>query len=646
MKSAIATTLLLAVVLLATAAPAVVDAIPSTTTKCPNGVIYRKEFRDLTEQEWDDFVAAMLGLAKKPSTRYPGLNKLEEYASIHSKNFNTIHNNAIFMPWHRKFLIEWEKDLRTVKPNVAIPYWAEHLDFNQPEKSVLFDADFMGGSNPDKNLKAQCIKTGPFASYTHQEFGCISRGFGSDGRIAQSSADGLDGRFHSGNKIRFPSGPEVQTLIDNNKDWESYRSMIEYTIHPIAHLFVGSDSGTMEMTWSSQDPIFALHHAYIDKIYAAWQKSYGTNDAAYQAIQKSNLPVYNVPVSSVDSLEANCIQYLEPGALNPIPATSTSTTATATTSKGTSSTATTATTTGKVTSSATTTAATNGTTSATATTTSAANSTAVATSAATVPSGNSTRNASSIATASTNATSIATSSTNATSIATASTNATSIATSSTAQTSLSTTSSVASNATATSTSGTIKPTSTAGATSTKAGATSKATATATRTKGATTTAKPAPTATWPPYWFPVFGHHGWDLPPRRRGYPLPPVEFPGYFLPPLPPVDRYIPQMPRKFAEMMGYNLTVVREYEKKYATIVEIVEVRVKQGVYVPSFGMSDETKDLMTTLHQETIETQDQIVNADQVTAETPAPSAAATTRASWTVAALVAAAIALFN
>ncbi|KNE60811.1 hypothetical protein AMAG_18611 [Allomyces macrogynus ATCC 38327] len=207
----------------------------------------------------------------------------------------------------------------------------------------------MGGSNPDKNLKAQCIKTGPFASYKHSEFGCISRGFGSDGRIGQSSADGLDGRFHSGNKIRFPSGPEVQTLIDNNKDWESYRNMIEYTIHPIAHLFVGSDSGTMEMTWSSQDPIFALHHAYIDKIYAAWQKSYGAKDSAYQGIQKSNLPVYNVPVSSVDSLEANCIQYLEPGALNPIPATSTTTTATATTSKGSNSTATTAITTGKAT---------------------------------------------------------------------------------------------------------------------------------------------------------------------------------------------------------------------------------------------------------------------------------------------------------
>jgi tyrosinase len=40
-------------------------------------------------------------------------------------------------------------------------------------------------------------------------------------------------------------------------------------LHNRTHIFIG---GTMKFAWSPNDPVFLLHHAYVDRLWALWEK--------------------------------------------------------------------------------------------------------------------------------------------------------------------------------------------------------------------------------------------------------------------------------------------------------------------------------------------------------------------------------------
>ena len=48
---------------------------------------------------------------------------IEEFARIHSENFDLIHNNPQFLSWHRYFVYNFENRLRQINPSLTIPYW-------------------------------------------------------------------------------------------------------------------------------------------------------------------------------------------------------------------------------------------------------------------------------------------------------------------------------------------------------------------------------------------------------------------------------------------------------------------------------------------------------------------------------------------
>jgi hypothetical protein len=69
-----------------------------------------------------------------------------------------------------------------------------------------------------------------------------------------------------------PIGPmPSQTQVNNTMaqtTWNDFRTSLE-GIHNSVHVSVGGQMGTAS---SPSDPIFWLHHAFIDKIWADWQK--------------------------------------------------------------------------------------------------------------------------------------------------------------------------------------------------------------------------------------------------------------------------------------------------------------------------------------------------------------------------------------
>lgn len=160
-----------------------------------------------------------------------GLNDLkargivDQYANDHAAAFNSAHFGSSFFPWHREFLRRFEDQLRTFDARITIPYWDFTVD--NTTASSLWDANFMGGFDTAWSL----------------------------------------GRSRSG---PLPSVAEVQDAVRNSATFTPFLEVVETvgTIHDYPHMWVG---GVMGGAASPGDPVFYLHHCFIDAMWAQWQ---------------------------------------------------------------------------------------------------------------------------------------------------------------------------------------------------------------------------------------------------------------------------------------------------------------------------------------------------------------------------------------
>lgn len=179
-----------------------------------------------------------------------------------------------FLPWHRRFLLEFETELRRVDPTVSVPYWDWTRD-NSPASSI-WGEDFMGGNGRRADFQ---VMTGPFAH--------------SSGRwtITQSMTDGRFltrdfGRPHD--PIALPTQAQLDEVMReraydaapwNSTSASGFRNRLEgwapgrgnerFRIHNRVHRWVG---GLMLGGGSVNDPVFWLHHSFVDLVWSRWQQ--------------------------------------------------------------------------------------------------------------------------------------------------------------------------------------------------------------------------------------------------------------------------------------------------------------------------------------------------------------------------------------
>ena len=97
----------------------------------------RKDANTLTSSERTELVNALLQL--KAEGIY------DRFVLRHANaNMMSIHSCAAFLPWHRRYLWDLEKELQRVSgnPNLGIPYW------NWPsggENASIWDNNLLGG---------------------------------------------------------------------------------------------------------------------------------------------------------------------------------------------------------------------------------------------------------------------------------------------------------------------------------------------------------------------------------------------------------------------------------------------------------------------------------------------------------------------
>lgn len=180
------------------------------------------------------------------------------------------HRSPSFLPWHRRFLLEFEQALQSVDSSVMLPYWDWTRD--RTASASLWGADFLGGDGRASDAQ---VTTGPFAF--------------NSGRWAVNVR--VDSRTYlrrqlGGGGRPLPTRAEVDSVLAmpvyDMAPWNSqsngFRNHLEgwrgVNLHNRVHVWVGGQMGTGV---SPNDPVFWLHHCFIDKLWADWQRLHPTS---------------------------------------------------------------------------------------------------------------------------------------------------------------------------------------------------------------------------------------------------------------------------------------------------------------------------------------------------------------------------------
>ncbi|MEU5162971.1 tyrosinase family protein [Streptomyces sp. NPDC020875] len=231
----------------------------------------RKNQASLTTAEKKKFTDAVLEVKR--------IGVYDQFVEAHRLRFaldmNTSvyvgHFGASFLPWHRKYLIDFESELQKVDPTVSIPYWDWTVD--NTASSSLWAPDFLGGTGRAQDDQ---VMDGPFA---HS---------GGKWNITVGVDTGVYLRRALGFFVpTLPTAAQVAdaltlTTYDSApfRDGSTgFRARLEgtdgyYSMHNRVHSWV---RGHMEGATSPNDPVFWLHHAYVDKLWADWHALHPTS---------------------------------------------------------------------------------------------------------------------------------------------------------------------------------------------------------------------------------------------------------------------------------------------------------------------------------------------------------------------------------
>lgn len=223
-------------------------------------MITRKNQNSLSTNEWNDFIDSVNKThgMNIPAPRYRDFVKVhvDSMSSIGmSWGVHTMPNMGMhgrnFLTWHRWFLVQFERRLQQVHPNVSIPYWdaiADRAIPNQLTNSAL--------------LLAWGVLRGVFDA----------------SQIA--TVEDLD-------------------AVNQTSTFVTFQRILEGAIHGGVHNAIGGD---MRDKSSPTDPLFWLHHANIDRIWANWQRSHPNEAPSNLSEKLKPSPIFKIKVQEAQDI--------------------------------------------------------------------------------------------------------------------------------------------------------------------------------------------------------------------------------------------------------------------------------------------------------------------------------------------------------
>ncbi|XP_028838620.1 tyrosinase-like isoform X2 [Denticeps clupeoides] len=212
-----------------------------------------------------------------------------------------------FLPWHRVFLLRWEHEIRKLTGDFGftIPYW----DWRDAPGCEVCTDQLMGGpSSLDPNLinpasvfsswKVICSRAEEYNNRgvlcSGQEEGPLLRNPGNhDQRLIRGLPTTADVEFTL-SLPQYDTGPmDVTSNMSFRNTLEGFGSVqtglgssTQVGMHASLHIFMNGSMSSVQ--GSANDPIFILHHAFVDSIYEQWLRRHRPESSHY--------PTANAPI--------------------------------------------------------------------------------------------------------------------------------------------------------------------------------------------------------------------------------------------------------------------------------------------------------------------------------------------------------------
>lgn len=214
----------------------------------------RKNANNLWPAERDRFLKAFAKLNDR------GQGKFADFRAMHvSASDPQAHRGPHFLPWHRAYLLDLERELQAIDPSVSLHYWR----WDEPAPN-LFKRSFIGVSGPGGLVEFTAGH--PLSTWTTDGVLGIRRTPQFDAATSRASF------VWDGATLMPRSQAETLALGDVYPDFAS----MEGNPHGWAHVsFAGWISS---IPTAAKDPLFFMLHANVDRLWALWQWTFGRSD--------------------------------------------------------------------------------------------------------------------------------------------------------------------------------------------------------------------------------------------------------------------------------------------------------------------------------------------------------------------------------
>ncbi|KAJ9055886.1 hypothetical protein DSO57_1038687 [Entomophthora muscae] len=221
-------------------------------SKCAKPAL-RREIREISRNEVQELTDTINALHNEEDKA--GISTLEKFTKIHSDNVKSLFFTPTFLPWHRVFLRNFERELQRINPKVVLPYWDWSLDAQAPRNSSVLTPGLFGSSGDSS--KDYCVVDGPFANW----------------RMKYPSPHCLRRSFDEEQKPLELTPPKSFAAALAETKFSAFSKNVEFMQSNAHFVFGGSDSD-FETSYSPNDPMFYLQYTFIDMLWANWQRKH------------------------------------------------------------------------------------------------------------------------------------------------------------------------------------------------------------------------------------------------------------------------------------------------------------------------------------------------------------------------------------
>jgi len=184
-----------------------------------------------------------------------------------------IHNNCLFLPWHRLYICEYEHLLQLYDVCVTVPFWYHPIDSTSGVQYHVLNDLYMGDEiSPFGILRSPWNVPPTFPSFT---------------------------RGGSNNNLPLANVNDITTLLTTpSGNYPLFNTRVAGGLHHgNAHVRVGGLMGNI--LYASADPFFFLHHNMIDRNWQLWRDQ--GNQAAYDnaCSTAATIPPWTVTAQNV-----------------------------------------------------------------------------------------------------------------------------------------------------------------------------------------------------------------------------------------------------------------------------------------------------------------------------------------------------------